>query len=417
MQGALMLYRTMPNSTNELSVLGYGCMRLPTHVGGAASSLINKEKALKQIRYAIDNGVNYLDTAYPYHLGASESFLGEYVLKDGYREKVYIATKLPCMMINKKESIEEIFNKQLEKLQVDYIDYYMLHSMNGVSWQKMLDFGIIDFMDKIKREGKVKFMGFSFHGKKEDFITIADGYDFDFAQVQYNIIDVSFQAGIEGIEYAHKKGMGIIVMEPLRGGSLVSKMPKGVEKIYHKAKVKRSPADWALRFVLNNPAVTMVLSGMNDDDHIKENIKICSDSHIYGMSKDEDEIISNVRDKFNELQQVGCTGCAYCMPCPAGIDIPAAFKNLNNYHMFSKMEGLMYHASYLGMGHEDGKAHWTSSCTNCGLCEKKCPQFIPVREKFKLVQRDLEGPLVRSIAAVGRTFMGSKKKKKDETAN
>lgn len=405
-----MQYRTMPNSDEKLSVLGYGCMRLPTYVGGPASNLINKEKALKQIRYAIDNGVNYLDTAYPYHLGASESFLGEYVLKDGYREKVKIATKLPCMMINKKESIQEIFDKQLEKLQVEYIDYYMLHSMNGSSWKKMLDFGIIEFMDKVKREGKVKSMGFSFHGLKEDFITICDGYNFDFAQVQYNIIDVSFQAGIEGIEYAHKKGMGIIVMEPLRGGSLVTKMPKGVEKIYDSANIKRTPADWALRFVLNHPAVTLVLSGMNDDDHIKENIKICSDSFINGMTAEEVDVTKQVRDKFNELQQVGCTGCAYCLPCPVGIDIPAAFKNLNNYHMFSKPLGIMYHINYLGMAADDGKAHWTNSCINCGKCEEKCPQFIPVREKFKLVQRDLETPFVKSVAAIGRSFKFKKRK-------
>ncbi|MGL1893170.1 MAG: aldo/keto reductase [Spirochaetaceae bacterium] len=404
-----MQYRTMPNSDEKLSTLGYGCMRLPTHVGGAASSLINKEKALKQIRYAIDNGVNYLDTAYPYHLGASESFLGEYVLKDGYREKVKIATKLPCMMIKKKEQIEDIFNKQLEKLQVDCIDYYMLHSMELQRWELMVSLGIIEFMDKIKKEGKVKSMGFSFHGQKEDFKTICDAYDFDFAQVQYNIVDVHFQAGIEGIEYAHKKGMGIIVMEPLRGGSLVSKMPKGVEKIYNKADVKRSPADWALRFVLNHPAVTLVLSGMNEDEHIKENIEICSDSKISGMTEKEENIISDVRDKFNELLQVGCTGCAYCLPCPAKIDIPAAFKNLNNYHMFSKREGTLYHMAYLGIQTPDGKPHWTSSCIDCGKCEEKCPQFIPIREKFKLVQRDLEKPAIKMFAAVGRKLMTVKK--------
>ncbi len=405
-----MQYRTMPNSDEKLSVLGYGCMRLPTLVGGAASNLINKEKALSQIRYAIDNGVNYLDTAYPYHLGASESFLGEYVLKDGYREKVKIATKLPCMMINNRESIETIFNKQLEKLQVDYIDYYLLHSMNGSSWEKMLSFGIIEFMDRVKKEGKVKKMGFSFHGKKEDFIKIADGYNFDFVQIQYNIVDIHFQAGIEGIEYAHKKGMGVIIMEPLRGGSLVSKMPKGVDKIYRNAPVKRTPADWALRFILNHPAVTLVLSGMNDDNHIKENIKICSDSFVNSLTEEEKDTIQSVRDKFNELQQVPCTGCAYCMPCPAGIDIPAAFKNLNNYHMFSKREGLLYHAAYLGIQTKDGKPHWTSTCTNCGLCERKCPQFIPVREKFKLVQRDLEKPVVKIIASAGRKVMNGKKR-------
>ncbi|MBN2616706.1 MAG: aldo/keto reductase [Spirochaetales bacterium] len=403
-----MQYRTMPGSNDKLSVLGYGCMRLPTTVGGAASSLINKEKALDQIRYAIDNGVNYLDTAYPYHLGASESFLGEYVLKDGYREKVKIATKLPCMTIFKKEQIEEIFNKQLSKLQVEYIDYYMLHSMNGPSWERMLSLGIIDFMDNIRKEGRVKNMGFSFHGKKEDFIKICDGYNFDFAQVQYNIVDIHFQAGIEGIEYAHNKGMGIIVMEPLRGGSLVTKMPKSVEKIYKHAEIKRTPADWALRFVLNNPAVTLVLSGMNNMEHIKENIQVCSDSLPNGMSSAEVEILTSVKNEFDSLLQVNCTGCSYCLPCPAGIDIPAAFKNLNNFHMFSKANATAYHALYLGIQSKDGKAHWTSSCVNCGKCEAKCPQFIPVREKFKQVQKELETPLTKGMAAVGRLFIGNK---------
>ncbi|WP_281283472.1 aldo/keto reductase [Thiospirochaeta perfilievii] len=210
--------------------------------------------------------------------------------------------------------------------------------------------------------------------------------------------------------YAYKKGMGVIVMEPLRGGSLVTKIPKPVEKIYNRAKIHRTPADWALRFVLDNPAVTLVLSGMNEDEHIKENLETCSDSNISSLTEEENKILSDVRDKFNELQQVPCTGCAYCLPCPMGIDIPAAFKNLNDYHMFSKTGARFHHISFLGMGYEDRKPHFTSSCIECGLCEKKCPQFIPIREKFKLVQRDLEGPLVKSLSAIGRLVTGGKKR-------
>ncbi|GAA0742709.1 aldo/keto reductase [Clostridium oceanicum] len=400
-----MQYRTMPNSNEKLSVLGYGCMRLPTRIGGEASSLIDKQKALKQIRYAIDNGVNYLDTAYPYHLGASESFLGEYVLKDGYREKVNIATKLPCFTINKKESIEEIFNKQLKKLQVDYIDYYLLHALDGKTWDKMVSFGIIDFMDKIRKEGKVRHMGFSFHGTRDDFKRIVDSYNWEFAQVQFNILDENFQAGIEGIEYAHSKGLGIIVMEPLRGGSLVGKIPQEVGKLYDSAKIKRNPVDWALRWIWNHPAVTLILSGMNNEDHIKENIKIASESLPNGLTDTEINILNDVRNKYHELMKVGCTGCAYCMPCPAGINIPGTFKSLNNYHMFSKFGAKMSHMIYAGVQTKDGKSHWTSSCLDCGKCEKACPQGIKIREKFKDVERDLESIAVKGVAKVARKIM------------
>ena len=395
-----MQYRTMPNSSEKLSALGFGCMRLPTRIGakGSPISTINKEEALRLIRLAIDNGVNYLDTAHMYHLGASENFLGEYALKDGYREKVNLATKLPCMFINKKTSIEEIFTKQLAKLQVEYFDYYLLHALDGKAWDKMLSFGIVEFMDRIRQQGKARHMGFSFHGTREDFKRIVDAYSFEFAQVQYNILDEHFQAGIEGIEYAHSKGMGIIVMEPLRGGSLVQKIPAQVQKIYDNAPVKRSPAEWALRWIWNNPAITVVLSGMNREDNILENIRVASDALPNSLSPGDLDLIEKARKTY--LLQVGCTGCAYCMPCPAGIDIPSAFKNLNNYHLFSKFGAKINHMRKAGKQAEDGQAHWTTACQDCGACEKKCPQGIRIREVFKQVRRDLEGPGIRAMAKV-----------------
>jgi predicted aldo/keto reductase-like oxidoreductase len=403
-----MQYRTLPGSGEKISLLGYGCMRLPTRMGGMMGP-IDHEKALSQIRGAIDRGVNYLDTAWPYHGGQSESFLGKYVLKDGYREKVNIATKLPCFLINKKEKIEEIFEKQREKLQVDVIDYYLLHSLEGATWDKMLSLDIIDFMDRIKKEGKVRKMGFSFHGKHEDFIRIVDGYDWDFTQVQYNILDENFQAGIRGIRYASEKGMGVFAMEPLRGGALVGKMPREVQKIYDEAPLKKSAAHWAFKWLYNQPEITMVLSGMNRDDHIDENIKIAQESLPGGLSPEEVDIVERSRDKFLELQEVGCTGCAYCMPCPAGIDIPAVFKNLNNYRMFGKAGARVMHMAYQGIMTGDRKPHWTSTCIDCGKCEKLCPQDIAVREEFKKVRKALEGPGVRAIAALARPLMGRKK--------
>ena len=403
-----MQYRTMPGSDEKLSILGYGCMRLPTAFGGA----IDKDKAIKQIRGAIDMGVNYIDTAWPYHMGNSESFLGEYILKDGYREKVYLATKLPCMMIRKKEAIRDTFKKQLKKLQTDFIDYYLLHSLDGPSWDNMLKLGIIEFMDEVKASGKVRKMGFSFHGKKADFMRICDGYDFDFAQIQFNILDEQYQAGIEGINYAASKGMGIIAMEPLRGGALVSKMPAQVKQIYDGSGFQRSAAEWALRWVWNNPNIQVVLSGMNIDEHIDENIKIASEVEAGSLGEEEMAVIGRVRDTYKEMMQVGCTGCAYCLPCPVEINIPAAFSNLNEYHMNSKTGAKTHHAMYLGLDSPDGRPHWTTDCIDCGECEKKCPQNIPVRKVFKQVQKDLEGPSTKIIAFLAGVFLGRRNKKK-----
>lgn len=407
-----MQYRTMPNSDEKLSALGYGCMRLPAPKGKKVTifSSIDKERAAKQIRYAIDQGVNYLDTAYPYHGGTSEKFLGEYVLKDGYREKVNIATKLPCMTINKKEKLEETFNKQLQNLQVDYFDYYLLHSLTGISWDKMLSLGIIEFMDKIRKEGKVRHMGFSFHDSKEEFIRIVDGYNWEFAMVQFNILDEYAQASIEGIKYAHSKGLGIIAMEPLRGGTLAGNIPNEAKKIYDNAPVKRTPADWALRWILNHPEITMVLSGMNNDEHINENIRITSEVSPNSLTENDLSIIDNFKKTYLKSMVVGCTGCAYCMPCPVGINIPSALLNLNTYHMSSKLEPKIMHMLSAGVQTKDGKPHWTNSCIKCGQCEKICPQGLKICETFKHVQKDLEGYGVKTLAKILRGIMNRRKK-------
>lgn len=407
-----MQYRKMKESGDRLSVLGFGCMRLPSKGRGGAMASIDIPEATKQLLQAIDGGVNYIDTAWPYHRGQSERFLGEHVLQNGYREKVHIATKLPCFSINKASKIDEIFNKQLEKLQVEYIDYYLLHALDGNSWEKIKSLGIIEWMDSVKRQGKVANMGFSFHGKYESFVKIIDEYDFDFAQVQYNILDVNFQAGIKGIEYASKKGLGIIVMEPLRGGSLARKVPAQVQQIYDTADVKRSPAEWALRWIYNNPAITVVLSGMNNVEHINENIRVASEAKPNSLTEKELKIIDDVRNKYQELLKVGCTGCAYCMPCPAGIDIPGSFNNLNNYHMFKKRGAILRHTAYSGVLTEDGKPHFVSSCIGCGQCESKCPQNIEIRKELKQVQRDLENPFLKTVAAIARPVVIGRKKNK-----
>jgi predicted aldo/keto reductase-like oxidoreductase len=382
-------------------------MRLPAPKGRRASllSAIDGERAAAQVRRAIDGGVNYLDTAYPYHAGSSESFLGEYILRDGYREKVNIATKLPCMTINSKDGIEKTFRRQMKNLRVDCIDYYLLHSLNGATWDKMISLGVIDFMDRIRKEGLVRHMGFSFHDSKEQFKRIVDGYDWEFAQIQINILDERAQAGLEGMRYASERGLGIIVMEPLRGGALAHNLPSDAQRVYDDAPVKRSPAQWALRWVWNHPEVTVVLSGMNNEDDIDENIQTASETLPGALTPDELAVTDSFRAAYMKSLQVGCTGCAYCMPCPAGINIPQAFLALNSYHMSSKLVAKATHALSAAIQTGDGKAHWTKSCKDCGQCEKKCPQGIKIRQTFRLVQRELEGGGTKALAAAARLFM------------
>ncbi len=404
-----MQYRKMPNSEDNLSALGFGCMRFKQKGGkdGGILSTFDVDLAKEQVLYAIENGVNYLDTAWPYHRGASESFLGDYILSDKeIRDKVFIATKLPCMMIFKKEKIEEIFNKQLERLKVEYIDYYLMHSLDGPTWNRMKKLGTFEFIEKIKKEKKARHVGFSFHGSREEFMEIIDDYDWDFVQVQYNIMDENFQAGIAGINRAAEKNMGVIVMEPLRGGMLVGEPPKEVCKIYDAADSQRSPADWAFSHIYNNPNVTVVLSGMNEMEHIKENIAIAEKALPESLSEEENKVIQSVRDKYLELMRIGCTGCGYCMPCPAGINIPDAFKYYNMYHMFGSLRPKMDYAMQAGIKTLDGKTHWTTSCIDCGKCEKACPQHIKVREEFASVKKDMEGWGIKALSALARPFIG-----------
>jgi len=401
-----MLYRNMPASSVPLSSLGYGCMRLPTTVTGA----IDKPKAKAQLRYAIDHGLNYLDTAYIYHMGASERFLGEHILTDGYREKVQIATKLPCMLVSKKEQIQKFFDKQLERLNTETIDFYLMHALNGSLWRRMKALGIVNFMDRIKENGQVKHIGFSFHGPLEEFIEICDDYPWDFTQVQYNLLDEHFQAGADGIDYAAKKGMGVIVMEPLRGGLLVGKIPKSVQEIWDKAPVKRTPADWALRWIWNNPNVTVVLSGMNEDAHIGENLNTASTALPGALTSKELSIIKDVKAEYGRLLQVGCTGCRYCMPCPAGINIPAAFHSLNSLHLFGNVMALYDYAAETGFNQNPA---WTNKCINCGACERACPQHIEIRKEFIKVRRQLENPIIRGLVSIIRLFWtGTKRAQK-----
>ncbi len=268
-----MLYRKMPKNGDELSVLGFGCMRLPVKEDGT----IDESRAMSQVRYTIDHGVNYIDTAWPYHMGESEPFVGR-TLADGYREKVKLATKLPSWLIASREDMDRYLNAQLERLRTDHIDYYLVHGLAGEVWDKLEALGVTDFLDKAKADGRIINAGFSFHGSIEDFKRIVDAYPWTFCQIQYNFMDENHQAGTEGLKYAASKDLGVIVMEPLLGGNLASPIPSEVEEIWNEAAVKRTPVEWALRWVWNHSEVTVVLSGMNEESQVEENLKIADEA-------------------------------------------------------------------------------------------------------------------------------------------
>ncbi len=390
-----MQYRQVPKNGDNLSALGFGAMRLPTK-----RMKIDEERATRQIRDAIDSGVNYIDTAVPYHGGESERFLGR-ALQDGYREKVKLATKLPPWSVKTREDMDRILDIQLKKLRTDHIDYYLIHSLEANSWKRLLELGVLEFLDSAKAAGKIVNTGFSSHCDRRTFKEIIDAYDWVFCQIQYNYLDEMNQAGTEGLQYAASKKIAVMVMEPLRGGMLAANLPKDVQEIYRTAKPERSAAEWALRWVWDHPEVTVVLSGMNDEKHIAENIRACEDALPGSMTAGELATIDAVAKTYGRLIKVGCTGCAYCMPCPFGVNIPMCFNIYNNYYMGgSRMFARgMYGLSLMGTMGTKADA---SLCRNCGKCVKACPQKIAIPAELVKVQGTLGGfrtkimmPLVR----------------------
>lgn len=383
-----MLYRKMPKNGDELSILGFGCMRMPMMADGK----IDEPRAIAQIRDSIDKGINYLDTAWPYHGGESEPLLGK-ALKDGYREKVKIATKLPTWLIGNREDMDRYLNAQLERLGTDHIDYYLVHALEGASWDTMEALGIREFLDQAKKDGRIVNAGFSFHGLAEDFKRIVDAYPWVFCQIQYNLLDVEFQAGTEGLKYAASKDMGVVIMEPLRGGNLgLPTPPPAVAGLWDQAKTKRAPVEWALRWVWDHPEVTVVLSGMNEEAHVAQNLAIAGQAHANSLTPEELDLVGRVRSKYQELMQVGCTGCAYCLPCPAGVKIPKCFDFWNKMHMFGNPgeAKFMYTAFLSGMTSND-EPGFASQCVACGQCLEKCPQHIAIPDFLEKVAAEMEG--------------------------
>lgn len=401
-----MLYREMPKSKDKLSALGFGCMRFP-----GSQMRPDEPETIAQIRHAIDNGVNYLDTAWPYHGGKSEVILGK-ALKDGYREKVKIADKLPHWLCSSREDMDYYLQTQLERLDVAVIDYYLIHSLDGSYWEKAKSLGVTEFMDKAKENGKIINRGFSFHGAPDDFTKIIDEYDWDFCQIQFNILDEQHQAGIKGLNYAQSKGIGVIIMEPLRGGSLAGKLPPQVEKIYREANPGWSNVEWALRWVWNHSGVTTVLSGMNTREQFDENSRIASQAKAGSLSEKELETLKNAAGTFRKLMKVPCTGCQYCMPCPAGVNIPSAFHFYNNKYLFK--QGFMSRVQYLV---QHGKVHASnaslaSQCIACGKCVKHCPQHIAIPDELRKVRKEFEGWSTGFLIFMAKLAMSRGKRKK-----
>lgn len=372
------LYRALGQTDKSISILGFGTMRLPT-IGGDDSE-IEEEKAIQIIRYAIDNGVNYIDSAYPYHGGMSELVIGK-ALQDGYREKVYLATKLPSWQITSREDMDRYLNEQLERLKTDYIDFYLVHALNRDFWPLVKKHGIFDFLGSALKDGRIRYTGFSFHDNIGLFKEIIDSYSWDICQIQYNFMDENFQAGKEGLMYAASKGLGVVIMEPLRGGYLVSSPPE-IQKIWDSAETKRSPVEWGFRYLWDYPEISVVLSGMSDIEQVKENIGLAEKGLPNSLTEQEKELISRVKEVYRLKTRVYCTGCQYCMPCSSGVNIPECFKYLNNAEMFDNEEGEK--VLYSGLG---GKA---SNCTECGECEEKCPQKTPIKEMLKEVVKLFE---------------------------
>ncbi|MBN2540399.1 MAG: aldo/keto reductase [Bacilli bacterium] len=371
-----MKYRSL-GQNESVSILGFGCMRLP--VVNEVYADIDETEATKQIRYAIDNGVNYIDTAYPYHGENSEAFVGR-ALQDGYRDKVFLATKCPSWLIKTREDMDKYLDIQLERLQTDYIDYYLLHALNKNYWENYKKLGVWDFIDKALESGKIKHIGFSFHDEYPVFEDILTSYDWDFCQIQMNYFDEDYQAGLKGLKLAGKRNIDVIIMEPLRGGRLAEQGPGEIQAIWQKAENKHSSAGWALRYLWNYPEVKTILSGMNNMDHIKENIKEAEKAKVNMLTEDEKALINEVKHVYKSRIQVDCTNCKYCMPCPHGVDIPANFAFYNNAFVFDDKEHFK-----TAFRNQLKPESWADACQKCGECEPKCPQQIEIIQELERV--------------------------------
>lgn len=366
----------------EISRFAMGCMRLPQIQAADGSTIVNEEEAIRMIRHAADHGINYFDTAYGYHGGTSEIILGK-ALRDGYREKVKIATKLPAI---KYDDFAACFSEQISKLQIDHLDVYLLHGLNKNRWEQVKELKLLSFLDKLKDEGKITCAGFSFHDGADLFKEIIDAYDWDMCQIQFNYVDENYQAGMEGLKHAAAKGVSVVVMEPLKGGLLAQNVPDEVRDAFESAPVKRTPAEWGLRWLGNLPEVTVVLSGVSTMEQLNENIELFQ-TPLAGTATDDDaKVLAKAKEIYDEKIKVGCTACGYCMPCPSGVAIPNIFKSYNSVAIGGKVES--YRKNYAKL---IGRKADASCCTECGECEEVCSQNLQIIQLLKEAHAVLAG--------------------------
>ena len=384
------------NGNNDLSVLGFGCMRFKKKGTG-----FDMEETEREIMYAIEQGVNYFDTAYIY--SGSEEALGTILHKNGVREKIKIATKLPHYLMKTREDMEKKFAEQLKRLKTDYIDFYLMHMLpDKETWEKLINAGALEWLEGLKKEGKIRNLGFSYHGNTDTFIELLNAYDWDFCQVQYNYMDENSQAGRRGIEAAAEKGIPVIIMEPLRGGRLVNDLPKKAVEAFTESSRGYSAAEWALRWLLNQKEISVILSGMNSMEMLEENIRIASEAEADSMTPGDLATIAKVKKAFDEVTKVPCTGCSYCMPCPFGVDIPGSFRCLNVSYTDSYANGFREYFMCTTMKKESSNA---GLCRKCGRCEKHCPQSIHIRDELVRVKRRFENPIYKIGRGVFKRFL------------
>ena len=371
---------------NDLSILGFGCMRFQRK-----GTKIDFGEAEREILEAFNSGVNYYDTAYIYP--GSEALIGEIFEKNGIRDRVKIATKLPHYLIRSASGMEKLFREELKRLRTDYIDYYLMHMLNDEgAWRRLLELGIRVWIEEKKAAGEIRQVGFSYHGGTEMFCKILDAYDWDFCQIQYNYLDEHAQAGRRGLQYAASKGIPVIIMEPLRGGKLVNQLPASAVEAFRQADASRTPAEWGLRWLWDQPEVTVVLSGMNTLEMVRENVRIASQVTAGEMGETEQALYAKVVAAINANTLVGCTGCGYCQPCPKGVDIPGIFSLYNRWYSEDKIAARWDYIKCTTLRKNSTAA---SNCIGCGKCEQHCPQAISIREELKNAEKALETPFYR----------------------
>lgn len=379
-----MKYRTMRfiGGEENVSLLGLGCMRFPLNEDGT----IDEAQAEAMIGRALNAGINYIDTAYPYHKGESEPFLGR-ALKKYPRNSFYLATKLPVWLVNSVEDAERLFKEQLSRLQTKYIDYYLLHALDAGRWEKLVKEGIIEWAEAKKASGKIRHLGFSFHDTYPVFREILTYRQWDFCQIQYNYMDEHSQAGVEGLRYAHARGIPVIIMEPLRGGRLVNLLPESAKELFAQDEEHRTPAELALKWLYDQPEVTCVLSGMNSMEMVEQNVRTASEYGVGCMTESDRALVEAVRQEITKHVKVGCTGCGYCMPCPRGVDIPGTFRCYNAMYSEGKKSGRRDYLQCTAFRKNPASA---SQCVGCGKCEQHCPQHIEIRRELKAAAGELE---------------------------